>query len=111
MSGKIALCEGCRDKLDNIDFPQADISENVFRRLESEVFDKLDACIVGGNNHGEQVLSRWWPRFVNTIRHDNCLVEVVSNCTLLTEERIEEIVRNNIHVRCCIALCHGKLFL
>lgn len=98
-------CRHCiryRNKIEKIETTEGDMTDTLFGRLDRELFGNLDACIVGGNNHGEQLLSKWWVPFIEKLSKKDCLIELISNCTMLTEERAEEIVSNNINLRCSI---------
>jgi len=76
-----------RNALDAEDMPLG-----LFERIEKEVFPHLQVCRIGGNNNGEQLLSRDWDRFMERMMRYPFTLHLITNGTRLERRRIKTLV-------------------
>jgi radical SAM protein with 4Fe4S-binding SPASM domain len=69
-----------------------DMSEELFEKLEAEVFPYLKRIQFGGNNFGEQLLASKWDVLFERVRRMGISISVVTNGTRLDASRIARMV-------------------
>jgi len=69
-----------------------EISEQLFHKLEVQLFPYLKRIQFGGNNFGEPLLASEWDSFFERVRKHKIRISLVTNGKLLTPERIGAMV-------------------
>lgn len=72
---------------------EPDMSLGVFDKLEKELFPFLEICKFGGNNLGEQLITKQWNYFFEQIEKYSFKRNLITNGLLLTKERITKLIR------------------
>ncbi|MBF0369570.1 MAG: SPASM domain-containing protein [Magnetococcales bacterium] len=92
-------CVRYTNKLLNIEKPDIEMSDPLFEQIKKELMPGLEGCILGGNNFGEQLISKKFLQFSSLTGQSDTLTEIITNGTALTRERAQYIVDNDIQVR------------
>lgn len=76
-----------------------EMSQEVWEKLEVELFPYMESVIFGGNNLGEQMMATCWDRYFDRLCRFPLRPEFITNGTLFTDERIEKTVAKECAVR------------
>ena len=79
-----------------------EMSEQVWERLEDELFPYMESVIFGGNNLGEQMVASCWDTYFDRLLHFPLRPEFITNGDLFTDERIKKIVAKECEIRISI---------
>lgn len=80
----------------------ADLDWKVFEKLEQELFPYVGKCVIGGNNRGEPFFAKEWDKYYDRLLRFPMKIEITTNSTLLSSERIEKLVSHGVNFRISI---------
>lgn len=72
----------------------SDLPEELFGKLERELFPFMERCVLGGNNLGEPLMAERFDEFLERMARFGMRLEFISNATLLNPERGEKMVES-----------------
>ncbi|UCG68038.1 MAG: SPASM domain-containing protein [Thermoplasmata archaeon] len=76
-----------------------DLDWKIFEQLERDLFPYVETCVLGGNNRGEPFFAKDWDRYCDRLLRFPMKIEVTTNGTLLSNERIEKLVSHGVDLR------------
>ncbi|MFH1453371.1 MAG: radical SAM protein [Armatimonadota bacterium] len=108
------LCTHCklrRPEKDNLKAAaKHDISDKVFEKVKTQVLPFIKKIYLGGNSYSEQLYADKWNYFFDEIAKFPVEIYIITNGTLLTEERINKFIDKEITLSISIESIKRELY-
>jgi len=98
ISGKCNLkCLHCPSRIYDIKYKEV-MSNEMFSKIEKELFPTLIRCRIGGNNVGEQLLPDKWDEYFEIMIKYDFSISLITNGHALTKSRIKRLVESGCYI-------------
>lgn len=89
---------------------RVDMSDELFEKIKKQVFPHINKVVFGGNELSEQLSSKKWDYIFNETAKFPMDIHIVSNGTLLTEERIRKFIEREVTLSISVESCNRELY-
>jgi radical SAM protein with 4Fe4S-binding SPASM domain len=97
-----AHCLGIPERRSTRKKDLVDLDWRIFEKLEEDLFPYVETLVLGGNNRGEQLLAKEWDKYCDRLLEFPMKIEITTNGVLLTNDRIDKLVRHGVNFRVSI---------
>ena len=87
-----------------------DISDKVFEKIKNQVFPYINKIVFGGNELSEQLFCKNWDYIFEETAKFPMEIHIVSNGTLLTEERMRKFIEREVTLSISMESCNRELY-
>lgn len=93
------LCTHCpRSLVEDKYLSSEDMSQELFQKIEKELFPTLKQCRIGGNTLGEQLFTKNWNEYSERMTKYSFTPWLITNGQSLTSDRIKKLVENEFTI-------------